>query len=705
MQLTPRCLLVFILLLLSWSLTHGQEANLGEPFNLTPEKLSVEGGLGLNRAGWLYHTGDDAAWAATDYDDAAWERLPYTQFRINTLPRSGWTGAAWFRLRLRVDERLVNQPLALRIYHWGASEIYLDEKLIERFGVIQLEGDEEFNPQWRPIPVVFTQGGEHTLAVRYSYRAARDVTRGRGRWLVRSEAAPGFYSNIDRATPAIIAYGAEGRTFPRDALFIGILFALALLHFLLFVFYRRERTNLFYSLFAFSLAAGALISEVFDEESRNATTQAVLFISNVTTYALALAALLAFAYVAFAAKFSKHFYLLLALWSAAIMFTAVFVRANASLYIVCSVIVLTLADVSRIILRALRERQDGARIIAAGVLLFAVGLLTLLAREVSETFGFTGRFPASVTNISDTLILLAMPVSVSVFLARGFAHTNRNLEIQLGQVQELSARQIEHERTEAALRVEHEKERAENERRAKELEEARGLQLSMLPRDVPQLPALEIAAYMKTASEVGGDYYDFHVDAGGVLTVVVGDATGHGMKAGTIVTATKSLFNLRAGEPDIRTFFRESSRALKAMNLRGMFMAMLMVKIEGDRLRASAAGMPALLIYRAATAEVEEIAIKGMPLGSIVGFPYQEQELDLACGDVVMMMSDGFPERFNTADEVPGYDYARAVLREIARASSQEIINRFVQAGDEWAGGRPQDDDVTFVVIKVTGER
>src|SRR6185295_16116119 len=82
----------------------------------------------------------------------------------------------------------------------------------------------------------------------------------------------------------------------------------------------------------------------------------------------------------------------------------------------------------------------------------------------------------------------------------------------------------------------------ENERRAKELEEARQLQLSMLPKSVPQLVQLEIAAYMKTATEVGGDYYDFHLAEDGTLTVAVGDATGHGLKAGTMVSSVKSLF-------------------------------------------------------------------------------------------------------------------------------------------------------------------
>ena len=115
---------------------------------------------------------------------------------------------------------------------------------------------------------------------------------------------------------------------------------------------------------------------------------------------------------------------------------------------------------------------------------------------------------------------------------------------------------------------------AENERKTKELEEARQLQLSMLPKELPQLPNLDIAVYMKTATEVGGDYYDFHIGIDGTLTVVVGDATGHGMKAGTMVTTTKSLFNVLAPNPNIVDTFHEMTRCLKLMHLEKLSMCM-----------------------------------------------------------------------------------------------------------------------------------
>jgi hypothetical protein len=188
---------------------------------------------------------------------------------------------------------------------------------------------------------------------------------------------------------------------------------------------------------------------------------------------------------------------------------------------------------------------------------------------------------------------------------------------------------------------------AEHTRKTQELEEARQLQLSMLPQQVPKLPHLEIAAYMKPATEVGGDYYDFHLSDDGTLTVVIGDATGHGLKAGTMVTAAKSLFTALAHEQDLMHIIRQSNQALKRMNLHGIYMAMLIAKIKAHNMTVGGAGMPPLLIHRSATQKVEEIVIKGMPLGSVSAFPYQKQELILSPGDTVVLMSDGFPERFN----------------------------------------------------------
>ena len=260
-----------------------------------------------------------------------------------------------------------------------------------------------------------------------------------------------------------------------------------------------------------------------------------------------------------------------------------------------------------------------------------------------------------------------------------------------------NARLVERMVDEARRRQELE---AENEQRAKELEEARQLQLSMLPRSIPQLPNLEIAAFMQTATEVGGDYYDFHLSSEGTLTIAIGDATGHGLKAGTVVTATKSLFKHLAQQSDVVTTMHDASRALKQMNLRSLFMALTLVKVKGERLHCSVAGMPPILIYRAATQDIEELALRGAPLGGMTHYNYREAEITLDTNDVMLLMSDGLTERFNPDDEMFDYERTKTAFIQLAHATPHAIAEGLLQASEAWAQGRPLDDDLTLVVLK-----
>ncbi len=242
---------------------------------------------------------------------------------------------------------------------------------------------------------------------------------------------------------------------------------------------------------------------------------------------------------------------------------------------------------------------------------------------------------------------------------------------------------------------------AENDRKTKELEEARQLQLSMLPKNIPQLTNFDIAVYMKTATEVGGDYYDFHISLDGTLTVVIGDATGHGMRAGTMVTAAKSLFSTHAANPDILFTFSEISRCIKHMDMHLLTMCMSILKIHQNKMIMSSAGMPPTLLYRSNTNQLEEITIKGMPLGAVNKFPYAMRETELFSGDTILLMSDGLPELFNNKKQMFGYDKVQTEFHKIAEKSPEEIIDRLKENAADWADNAEPDDDITFVVIKV----
>ena len=195
----------------------------------------------------------------------------------------------------------------------------------------------------------------------------------------------------------------------------------------------------------------------------------------------------------------------------------------------------------------------------------------------------------------------------------------------------------------------------------------------MLPKTLPQLPHLDIAVYMKTATEVGGDYYDFHVGIDGTLTIVIGDATGHGMRAGTVVTAAKSLFNSYASNTDILFSFKEISRCIKELHLQNLSMCLTMLKIRNNKLFMSSAGMPPIYFYSKKTNDVEEYQLEGMPLGTINKFPYILKETELNRGDTILLMSDGFPELMNYEKELFGYERAKNLFEEV----SDEISRKY----------------------------
>ncbi|MCP4204420.1 MAG: SpoIIE family protein phosphatase [bacterium] len=242
---------------------------------------------------------------------------------------------------------------------------------------------------------------------------------------------------------------------------------------------------------------------------------------------------------------------------------------------------------------------------------------------------------------------------------------------------------------------------AENDRQTRELEDARDLQLSMLPESLPEHPDFEIAAYMNTATEVGGDYYDFDVAPDGTLTIAIGDATGHGTRAGTMVTATKVLFNALASEPDSLRVLEKSTRVIKRLNLHNLFMALALAKVRGRQLEIAGAGMPPTLILRAASGRVEELELNGAPLGSFSDFPYSSASAELEPGDTVLMMSDGLPETVDPDGEVFGYERVGAALRDAGPLAPQELIEYLSSAAAGWANGRPADDDLTLVALRL----
>ncbi|MCH7974681.1 MAG: SpoIIE family protein phosphatase, partial [Bacteroidetes bacterium] len=475
----------------------------------------------------------------------------------------------------------------------------------------------------------------------------------------------------------------------------GIYFSLSVIYLLLFSFYSSKNEYLFYLIFTFSMGVVflfGLLSNIIHSDLSFYFGRT--FILPFSLFSIFLS-ILAFLYKIFYGQMIKIMRYLLLISILSYILTFFNNLEDISDKVFFGVVIVSSIEILRVIFLSIKRKKPNAWVIGAGVGFFAGFIIILFI--IGVFFG-----GAQINNLYIAFtFLLSIPISMSVYLARSSAQTNENLEIQLTNVQKLSKEAIEQEKRTAKLELETQLVKVENERKTKELEEARQLQLSMLPKELPQLPNLDIAVYMQTATEVGGDYYDFHVGMDGTLTVVIGDATGHGLNAGTIVTATKSLFNSYAPNPDILFTLSEISRCIKEMKFKRLSMCLSLLKIEGNKLRMSAAGMPPALIYRNNKKELEEMMIKGMPLGATKSFPYELRETILTKDDTILLMSDGFPELFNEKKEMYGYERVKETFKEVANKSSEKIIQHLKDTVSDWIDGKDPDDDITFVVLKM----
>jgi serine phosphatase RsbU (regulator of sigma subunit) len=333
-----------------------------------------------------------------------------------------------------------------------------------------------------------------------------------------------------------------------------------------------------------------------------------------------------------------------------------------------------------IVIRSLRKRMHGSVIAFTGGLVFTCTFTINFWFEYSSSEHFSYFFYS--------LGHIALILSLSCQLARIVGNTGRSLQIELERVETLSQTNIEQER---ALR----------QRMEDELEEAHQLQISMLPDHIPEHPSAEVNWSMKTATEVGGDYYDYRITDDDRLTLVLGDATGHGMQAGTLVTATKSLFQSLTTEGNLADTVSKMSVNLKSMNLHRLGMALTLLELDGHRLRYCAAGIPPMLVYRAKEDTVEEGETGGLPLGLTTRGNYHQTELTLESGDALLLMSDGLAERTNEAEEEFGYQRVQDLFHEVATDTPAEICRKMAAGGDAWAAGKEQDDDVSFLAVRL----
>jgi serine phosphatase RsbU (regulator of sigma subunit) len=461
-------------------------------------------------------------------------------------------------------------------------------------------------------------------------------------------------------------------------LFVTVGVSFGILHFFLWLYSPETKNNLFFAVYAFIFSFVVFCdyhsSLVINQSAHLAN---IYFHLHRLLMPFLLISLLLLVYSAFNEKIPGWFLI----FATGIVLTGIWIsfkpysRYN-YFYIWLG---LSYIELSRVLVKAVKKKKTGTWIIVLGFLFFVVFSFYDVITDLNII-----HYIGNIQN-GYTFGFLGMTACFSIYLARDFSIRNQRILEEQKKAQDLVFQKKVLEE--------------EDKRKSQELEQARELQLSMLPDADHQPAELDIATRMLTATEVGGDYYDFrHNDK--EIIIAIGDALGHGMRAGMIVTVIKSLFVAETDLNNFVTFFHKCSRVFHTMKLRKLFMGLQLIRFEQDRMILATAGMPPVLIYRKATGEVETVIQKSMPLGGPASFPYIQNEITINSGDIVVMMSDGITERFNRDRHMLGQKPIQKWLQETADQDAETILDTILTKTDEWAQTE-QRDDITLVVTKI----
>jgi PAS domain S-box-containing protein len=378
----------------------------------------ADGGLRWIRAEWKVRLGDDPAWARPELDDSAWETMPSGMRPGATV--SGWRGIGWFRLWVDVSPEMAGRPLPLYGRFIGAAEVFVDDERMFSFGdpdTVRSTGSTPTRyiahvPRW----VTFPRAGRHLIAVRFASAHVAALKR------------IGFPAGFELAFGHSVSPGSKLFGQRVNFFFIGTAVTLALLHLLVFLFYRDKRENLYYALAVASVAAISFSQQAVLWATTATTIQLIYGVFGAAV-AFSCVLLLRFYYAVFAPRLPRGYW---AIFVAGCGIALVSWTVPRTVYYGFGGLVLI--EHFRVLITAIVRRVNGAWIIGIGGAVWISG-------ASAQMLGDTGVIP-SLPN-AYLYGFLGLFGSISVYLARDIARDKSDLARKLVEIEELSAKERE----------------------------------------------------------------------------------------------------------------------------------------------------------------------------------------------------------------------------------------------------------------------
>jgi serine phosphatase RsbU (regulator of sigma subunit) len=237
-----------------------------------------------------------------------------------------------------------------------------------------------------------------------------------------------------------------------------------------------------------------------------------------------------------------------------------------------------------------------------------------------------------------------------------------------------------------------------------DLDTARSIQEGLFPDAPPATAQFDIAGWNRPADETGGDYFDWQELPDGKLAISLADVSGHGLGPALLMAVCRAY--ARATTPGVANgaeLLARLNQLLAADVPEGRFATYVIARLDPvtSRMELASAGHGPLFLYRARTDDFHPLRAQGLPLGMFPVARYTTPvEVEMAPGDLLLLVTDGFFEWINAQGEQYGAARIESEIRAGRDLPAAELIARLYQSVLEFAAGTTQADDLTAVVVK-----
>jgi len=707
-----------------------QTGNKGPAFTIKSNEKDSNAFI-ISEFNWArYRAGNDTSWANPSFNDSSWDSTQFISEELNNIAPDLYK-SIWFRWQFKLPAEVFDPGIS--IDQIGASEIYLDGKLIQRYGDINSKTG--FNPQGLPLNLTVNSNTDHVLAIRYVNPSAKLFKEEFG--YDDSE----LRVKVDSMKALISEY--------KDRMFVlaislilltGIFITLSLNNVVLFLFHQREKANLYYAVFTGSLAS--IFVAVYISNSLNNSNIIIRsgFYIDVI-FPIMFFSLLAMVYSLFKKPVNK--FLIITLVAVSIHTLLVFIKASwaeilsggIGITISIGVIVICLKEGFKKYPKIYKSRKV---IFYTFLALIGLGIVGSVFKWKISIFLLIAIFGTIALLILGSIFII--PLIMSIYHARKFSSIAKNLELQLLQVKDLSEKTILQEKEKQKL-IEGQKEKLEVEvvnrtrevvEQKKQIEEknkditdsinyAKRIQKAILPDiETIQNDLRESFVLYQPKDIVSGDFY-FYSKVDDKIIIAAADCTGHGVPGAFMSMIGHNLLHQITVEEKIiapSTILNELNQGIKKALKQGgeknydeetrdgMDIALCTISLKDKNMVYAGAQRPLYLIRNKELTEYK--ANKKSIGGSVTGdTEFLSVELGINKGDVFYIFSDGYADQFGGEY---GKKFMTKRLKEFLLKISDEAMieqeNLLRNEIENWRGtngnGKPfeQVDDILIIGIK-----